>query len=86
MCLGSEGCQVLNDGHLRDRRHVGFFGRKEWKADHADAEYVAGMQPSVALAVARMLEELAEHAAQGSQGALVADGLDIARAYTELRI
>ncbi len=52
----------------------------------ADAEYIASMHPGVALAVARMLEELAEHAAQGSQGALVADGLDIARAYTELRI
>ena len=22
MCMGSEGCQVINDGHLRERKHV----------------------------------------------------------------
>ncbi|HMG61659.1 MAG TPA: hypothetical protein VK599_01810 [Streptosporangiaceae bacterium] len=36
MCMGSEGCSVINDGRLRERRHVSFSGRKEWKADHAD--------------------------------------------------
>jgi hypothetical protein len=56
LCLGSEGCQVLNDGHLRDRKHVSFSGRKEWKADHADAEYIAGVDPGVALAAADWLE------------------------------
>ena len=56
MHLGSEGCIVLNDGRLRDRKRVAMFGAKEWKADHADAEYVAGMQPAVALAVADWLD------------------------------
>jgi hypothetical protein len=56
MCMGSEGCSVLNDGRLRDRKHVSFSGRKEWKADHADAEHVAGMDPFVALAVAGWLD------------------------------
>ena len=55
MCMGSDGCQVLNDGHLRERKHVAWSGRKEWKADHADAEYVASMHPMVALAVADWL-------------------------------
>jgi hypothetical protein len=61
MCMGSEGCQVLDDGHLRDRKHVAFSGRKEWKADHADAEYIASMHPLVALAVADWLDAEAEH-------------------------
>lgn len=59
MHLGSEGCIVLNDGRLRERKRVAMFGYKEWKADHADAEYVASMQPAVALAVAGWLEEFA---------------------------
>jgi len=60
LCMGFEGCQVLNDGHLRDRKRVAMFGRKEWKADHADARYVAAMQPAVALAVAAWLEGTAQ--------------------------
>jgi hypothetical protein len=59
MCLGSEGCQVINDGRLRERKHVSFSGRKEWKADHADAEYIAAMDPLVALAVAGLLDRTA---------------------------
>jgi hypothetical protein len=82
MCMGSEGCQVINNGHLRERKRVAFFGRKEWKADHADAGYVASMDPPVAMAFATLLDELAEHAAgSGSLSALVMDGLDVARAY-----
>jgi hypothetical protein len=59
MCVGSEGCQVLNDGHLRERKHVARFGRKEWKADHADAIYVAGMGPAVSEAVEALLDAVA---------------------------
>jgi hypothetical protein len=59
MCMGSEGCLVLNDGHLRDRKHVSFSGRKEWKADHADATYIASWNPLVAVAVADLLDKLA---------------------------
>lgn len=59
MCMGSEGCAVINDGRLRERKHVAFFGRKEWKADHADAQYVASMPPAVALAVADLLDKIA---------------------------
>ena len=68
MCMGSEGCSVINDGRLRERRHVSFSGRKEWKADHADAEHVAGMHPLVALAVADWLESEARHADGGEGG------------------
>jgi hypothetical protein len=67
MCLGSEGCQVLNDGYLRERKHVARFGRKEWKADHADAEFVASMGPHFALAVADWLEDRASEY-EGLQG------------------
>lgn len=59
MCLGSEGCQVLNDGHLRDRKRVSRCGSKEWKADHADAIYIAGMGPLVSEAVETMLNAVA---------------------------
>ena len=62
MCLGSEGCLVLRtSGTLRERGHgrVARFGHKEWKADHADAEYVASMHPAVALAVADLLDKIA---------------------------
>ena len=52
---------VINDGHLRERKHVSFSGRKEWKADHADAEFIASMHPVVALAVADWLDAEAEH-------------------------
>jgi hypothetical protein len=45
LCMGSDGCSVINDGHCRDRRAVAWFGRKEWKADHADALYVASGRP-----------------------------------------
>ena len=64
MCLGSEGCSVLNDGRLRERKHVSFSGRKEWKADHADAEYIAGMSPLVGLALADWLDKEAERAGE----------------------
>jgi hypothetical protein len=86
MCLGSEGCQVIRDcgPRERDRRVVArLTGKREWKHDHADAAYLAGMQPAVARATARLLAELGEHAAHGSQGALVADGMDIARAFMD---
>jgi hypothetical protein len=86
MCLGSEGCQVIRDcgPRERDRRHVArFTGKREWQHDHADAAYLTGMQPAVARATARLLAELAGHAAHGSQGALVADGMDIARAFMD---
>lgn len=59
MCLGSEGCLVLRkSGTVRERgrARVARFGQKEWKADHADAEFVAGMSPPVALAVAEWLD------------------------------
>lgn len=59
MCLGSEGCLVLRkSGTLRERGRgrVARFGQKEWKADHADAEFVAGMSPVVALALAEWLD------------------------------
>jgi hypothetical protein len=59
MCMGSEGCSVINDGRLRDRRHVSFSGRKEWKADHADAEYIAGMSPFVGAALADLFDRIA---------------------------
>jgi len=60
LCMGSEGCAVINDGHLRERKHVAFSGRKEWKADHADAQYIASMPPPVALAVADWLDRFAD--------------------------
>lgn len=59
MCLGSEGCLVLRKhGTVRERGRgrVARFGQKEWKADHADAEFVAGMSPLFALAVAEWLD------------------------------
>ena len=61
MCLGSEGCLVLRaNGTVRERDHrVARFGQKEWKADHADADYVTGMHPGVALKVADLLDKLA---------------------------
>ena len=59
LCMGSEGCSVINDGHLRERKHVSFSGRKEWKSDHADATYIASWHPLVALAVADLLDKLA---------------------------
>lgn len=59
LCMGSEGCSVINDGHLRERRHVAFCGRKEWKADHADAEHIASWHPLPALAVAALLDKIA---------------------------
>jgi hypothetical protein len=82
MCLGSEGCQVINDGHLRERKHVSFSGRKEWKADHADAQHIAGMHPLVALAVADWLSTFAGRGCD--QDFAVPDwngALAIARAY-----
>ena len=81
MCMGSEGCAVINDGHLRERRHVAFSGRKEWKADHADAQYIASMPPPVALAVADLLDEVAadRHPELPAWGECAA--LTVARAY-----
>jgi hypothetical protein len=60
LCMGSEGCSVINDGHLRERKHVSFSGRKEWKADHADATYIASWHPLVTVAVADWLEGTAD--------------------------
>ena len=62
MCMGSEGCAVHNDGHLRERVRVTFCGRKEWKADHRDAEHIAGWSREPALAVADWLDAEAEDA------------------------
>jgi hypothetical protein len=59
MCMGSEGCSVINDGHLRERKHVSFSGRKEWKADHADAVHIASWGPVPATAVADLLDRIA---------------------------
>lgn len=47
----------------------------------ADAAYIASMSPAVAMAVAALLNELAEHADHGRESAFVLDGLDVARAY-----
>lgn len=63
MCLGSEGCLVLREhGTIRERGHgrVARFGQKDWKADHADAEFVASMSPLVASALAGWLDVYAE--------------------------
>jgi hypothetical protein len=63
MCLGSEGCLVIRaTGTMRERGQgrVARFGSKEWKADHADAAYVAAMHPVAALAVADWLGEVAD--------------------------
>ena len=60
MCMGSEGCSVLNDGHLRERKRVSFSGRKEWKADHADATHIASWHPLVAADFAAVLEAAAD--------------------------
>ncbi len=85
MCMGSEGCSVLNDGHLRERKHVSFSGRKEWKADHADAEYIAGMHPGVATALADWLDNEAVNAPGPGEvylrGGCVAYALAVACAY-----
>lgn len=62
MCMGSEGCSVINDGHLRGRKHVSFSGRKDWAADHADARYIASMSPVVGVALAGWLELEAQRA------------------------
>ena len=85
MCMGSEGCSVLNGGHLRERKHVSFSGRKERKADHADAEHIASWNPLVAVAVAGYLETEA-HQAPGIGGVYLRGGrtayaLSVARAY-----
>jgi hypothetical protein len=63
MCMGSEGCQVINDGKLRDRKHVAQCGRKEWNADHADAVHIASWGPIPVLAVADWLRAVAVDAA-----------------------
>lgn len=63
MCLGSEGCLVLRaTGTLRERGHgrVARFGQKDWQPDHADAAYVTGMHPLVALAVADWLDRFGD--------------------------
>ena len=88
MCMGSEGCQIIRDAPVSERRyrHVAWFGRKGWMADHADAEYVAGMSPAVALAVAAWLEQEAVNAgAFAGHGHMLAapspHALTVARAY-----
>ena len=89
MCLGSEGCLVIRDsGTIRERGHgrVARFGCKEWHPDHADAEYVAAMDPLVALALADWLDNEA-HAAEAipstspALGLLIRHALAVARAY-----
>jgi hypothetical protein len=63
MCLGSEGCLVLRR-HVtireRGKGRVARFGSKDWKADHADAAYVAMMAPPVAAALADWLDAAAQ--------------------------
>jgi hypothetical protein len=85
MCMGSDGCQVLNDGRLRERKHVSFSGRKEWKADHADAEHIASWNPLVALAVADWLDNEAVNAPGPGdvylRGGRIAYALTVACAY-----
>jgi hypothetical protein len=58
MCMGSDGCQIIRDAPMseRKRRHIAWFGRKEWQHDHADAGYVAMMAPPVAHALAAWLQ------------------------------
>lgn len=59
MCLGSEGCLVLRKhGAIRERGRgrVARFGQKDWQADHADAAFVAAMNPAVAQALAGWLD------------------------------
>lgn len=66
MCLGSEGCLVIREhGTIRERGRgrVAKFGLNDWQADHADAQFVAGMDPVFALAVADWLDTEAERAA-----------------------
>ena len=78
MCLGSDGCQVLRStgtARERSRGRVARFGQKEWQADHADATFVAAMNPVVALALADWLDA----AAQSGQDEAVA----VARAFLE---
>lgn len=81
--MGSEGCSVLNNGRLRERKHVSFSGRKEWKADHADADHIAGMDPVVALAVAEWLDHEAHMAGLrgNSPEGQTFHALKVARAY-----
>jgi hypothetical protein len=65
MCLGSEGCLVIRDHATireRGRGRIARFGSKDWKADHADAEYVASMDPVVGAALADWLEDVARDA------------------------
>ena len=81
--MGSEGCSVLNNGRLRDRKHVAFSGRKDWQEDHADAEHVASWHPLVALAVADWLDTEAEIAGRGlpDESGSVYPALRVARIY-----
>jgi len=82
-CMGSHGCQVYNDGRLREHKSVAFFGRKEWKADHADAAYVAAFQPAVAKATAQLLDQLAGEADHLGATPLVMYGQEVARAFMD---
>jgi len=82
MCLGSEGCLVLRatgTPRERGRGRVARFGQKDWKADHADAEYVAAMHPGVALAVADWLDAEAAFA-EHEVADLALEALAVARA------
>lgn len=57
--MGSEGYLILRkDGTLaqRGKSRVARVGLKDWDSDKADAEYIAGMHPGVALAVADWLD------------------------------
>jgi hypothetical protein len=86
--MGSDCCQVIHDAAtIRQRREpVARFGSKrDPKADHADAEFVAGMGPVFALAVADWLEAAAERADGNPFGAkdLINAALAVARTYLE---
>lgn len=63
--MGSEGYLVLRATgtiHERGRNRVARVGLKDWDSDKADAEYIAGMHPGVALALADWLDDRAEMA------------------------
>lgn len=81
MCLGSEGCLVLREhGTIRERGRgrVARFGQKDWQADHADAAFVAAMNPAVALPLADWLDAAAQAWDEGMEWD---EALSVARAY-----
>jgi hypothetical protein len=79
--MGSEGCRIINDGRLRDRKRVAFFGEKEWTADHADAVYVTSMQPAVGRMLADLLDRIAWAGEMDAWGTGRDEAIEVARAY-----